>query len=89
MTTSGSTPMSLQPTAVWSRFATPGAAGETVVKVLIERDGRRILCAGGARGNHGLSATGGLARFVHRRRGLHASTLGRDIRRRGSPTRNP
>lgn len=63
----------------------PGPAGETVVRVLLERDGRRILRSRDARGNHGLSATGDPARFVHRRRGLHASILGRAIRRRGSP----
>ena len=45
-TTSGSIPTSPRPTAAWSRFAIPGArGGETVVRLLVERDGRRILRA--------------------------------------------
>ena len=42
-TTSGSTATSPRPTAAWSRCATRG--GETVVRLLIERDGRRTLRA--------------------------------------------
>ena len=44
-TTSGSIPTSPRPTAAWSRYATPGRGGETVVRLLVERDGHRILRA--------------------------------------------